>query len=830
MTNCVAGLRASSAAVWFICLASVVVPQVGYGAEARDFADFEKHIRPVLVKHCYACHSEKSEKVKGGLLLDTRAGMLRGGDSGPAVVPGKPQESLLLEALRYEGFEMPPQGRLPDDVVKHFEIWIAGGAADPRDGGAQESKSTIDIEAGRKFWSFQPIRDARPPQPQSAGWVQNDIDRFILVGLEQKGLTPVRDAAPEQLIRRATFDLIGLPPTPEEVREFLNDVAKQSESGEAFEKLVARLLASPRFGERWGRHWLDVARYAESTGGGHNVLFPLAFHYRDWVVDSLNADKPYDQFIREQIAGDLLPADDAARRNHQLAATGFLAVGMKDLRENDTHRFRMAMADEQIDAVGRAFLGLTLACAKCHDHKFDPIPTADYYALAGIFTSSEPMLGARRNRQRNAFAAGVLSKADSSAAIGDAEFAELLKARVEVTYKRLAVRDEQWRILNLKGLKVKEMEKHAEMLGTDPKVRKLRDELKVLEERLAELTERYDAALRQSMMGMRDSNIEDCAIHIRGEDSQLGPTVPRGFPQVLVSGNARPLPSDQSGRLQLAQWIADPAHPLTARVMVNRIWQHLFGAGLVETPDDFGFTGQPPSNPVLLDYLATRFVAHRWSIKKLIAEIMQSRTYQLGAEHDAQAYEIDPANRLLWRANRRRLDSDALFDGVRQTSGDLVYDRPRPTIPLTTNDDRVKSMDLQAWFMPTTRHRTIYQPVLRDHVPDDWKLFDFPDPELVTGARGITTVPTQALHLMNSAFIATQSLKTAERLVAGGGEPRGIIEEAYLRILNRRPQAVEVDDALVFLNKFESGGAKRENAVAALCQSLFASAEFLYLY
>ena len=800
-----------------------------HAAGPQDFRDFEKHIRPVLVEHCYSCHSAKAEKVKGGLLLDTREGIRRGGDSGPAVVPGTPGESLLLGALRYEGFEMPPGGRLPDETVAKFEAWIAAGAPDPRDGVAPEAKPTVDVETGRKFWSFQPLGAAAVPRSTLHGRARNNIDDFLLARVEAEGIQPVADAVPEELIRRATFDLTGLPPTPEEVQAFLLAIEKQSKKGEAFDGLIERLLASPRFGERWGRHWLDVARYAESTGGGHNVLFPVAFRYRNWVIDSLNADKPYDQFVCEQIAGDLLPARDATERNEKLAATGFLAVGMKDLREIDTHRFRMAMADEQIDAVGRAFLGLTLACAKCHDHKFDPIPTTDYYALAGIFTSSEPMLGARRNKQRNSFAAGLLMQAEAPAQFTDADFASLLQTRVDVTYKRLAIRNEQWRILETKGLK-KDTKKYAELFDAEPMVGKLRAELEVLENRLDELRKRHDAAMPYAVMGMRESTPSDCAVHVRGEDTQLGPIVPRGFPQVLVRGKQTPLPADQSGRLQLAQWIADPRHPLTARVMVNRVWQHLFGVGLVETPDDFGYTGQAPSHPELLDYLAHQFIASGWSIKKLIAEIMQSRAYQLSGAHDPQAHELDPANRLLWRANRRRLDSDALFDAIRYVSGDLVLTRPAPLISPMSNDDRVKSMDLKAWFAPSARHRTIYQPVLRDYIPKDWKLFDFPDPELVTGVRNVTTVPTQALHWMNSPFIAAQSRKTAAVVLRENPDDELLARTAYLRILNRLPSPDEATDAKSFLSDFRAAGADQESAAAALCQSLFASAEFVYLH
>ena len=785
---------------------------------AEDFAFFESRIRPVLIEKCYSCHSAEAEKVKGGLLLDTREGIRRGGDTAPAVVPGDVKGSLLVRAIHYEDdLEMPPKERLSPEIVADFEKWIATGAADPRDGTSKVAASTIDIEEGRKHWAFQPIAKPAVPSVKDASWPKTDIDRFILAELEAKGLRPVADATAQEMRRRIAFDLTGLPP----------DAASSTDIPAQIEKL----LDSPRFGERWGRHWLDVARYAESSGSGHNVLFPLAFRYRDWVIDSFNADKPYDQFVREQLAGDLLPAENDAQRDEQLIGTGFLTVGIKDLRENGSHRFRMAMADEQIDATSRAFMGLTLACAKCHDHKFDPIPTRDYYALAGIFTSSEPMLGARRNRQRDPFAAGLLPLSQSPVVFSDKDLATMLRERVDLTYARLKVRDEKWRILTKKKLPVKNVKPEVEeMLMRDPAVKALADKADEQERRYEELRERYDAAMPHTVMGLRDVKPADCAVHIRGEDTQLGEVVPRGFPQVLVTATTKPVNPEQSGRLELAEWIASPQNPLTARVMVNRIWQHLFGAGIVESPDDFGKTGQPPSNPALLDHLAGRFIAHGWSVKKMIAEIMQSHVYQLGMAHDDKSIEVDPANRLQWRMNRRRLDSDAIMDAVRSISGELAMERPVPVIPATENDDRVKSMDLKAWFAPTRHHRTIYQPILRDYVPDEWSLFDFPDPELVTGHRGITTVPTQALFLMNSLFIVEQSAKTARRLEALSSERAEIVRHAHDLILNRKASDEELRDGVEFLQNFSSSSSEAADAVAALCQTLFASAEFRYLY
>jgi hypothetical protein len=649
---------------------------------------------------------------------------------------------------------------------------------------------------------------------QDSSWPHTDIDRFVLAALEAKGLRPVADASDVEMRRRIAFDLTGLPPD-----------AKTSNDRQA---QIAGLLDSPRFGERWARHWLDVARYAESSGSGSNVTFPLAFRYRDWVIDSVNKDKPYDQFIREQIAGDLLSAASDEQRNEQVTGTGFLVVGIKNLNERDQKRFRMAMADEQIDATSRAFLGLTIACAKCHDHKFDPIPTADYYALAGIFLSSEPMLAVRRDRLNDPFATGMISLAGNPVTYTEEDHRTLIRLFAERTKKSLAVRDEKYRLLREQGLPQKSQSAAYIKLDEVPSVQAARQELQECEAQLEVLRERFFAAQRHAVMGIREYKPADCAIHIRGEDSQLGDVVARGFPRVLLTDDQVSVNPEHSGRLELAEWIASPQNPLTARVMVNRVWQHLFGVGLVETADDFGKTGQPPSNPALLDHLASRFIAQGWSVKSLIREIMSSRVYQLGTSHDARAQEIDPGNRLHWRMNRRRLDSDALLDAIRAISGELVLERPAPAYPDAPVDNRTKSMDRKVWLARTAKYRTIYQPVLRDYVPDEWSLFDFPVPELVTGRRSLTTVPTQALFLMNSPFIVEHAKKTAARLRKDSASDEAVVRAAYVQILNREPQEDERREALQFLKGLT--GTDAEAGVAALCQTLFASAEFRNLY
>jgi hypothetical protein len=811
--------------------ANRLFPPLVAGADPPDpkgIEFFEKRIRPVLVTHCYECHSQGAKAVKGNLLLDTREGIRQGGDTGAAVVPGKVAASLLIGALKYDGFEMPPKGKLPDAVIADFEKWIELGAPDPRDGKIVAAKG-IDLAEGRKFWSFQPIKRPVVPAVKNTAWPAADVDRFILAGLEAKGLQPVGDADRSTLVRRLHYDLTGLPPLLTEVE------STPRKDDNDYVPLVDRLLASPQFGERWGRHWLDLARFAESSGGAHNVHFPVAFRYRDYVVNAFNADKPYDQFIREQLAGDLLTAADDTTRNEQLIATGFLAIGVKDLRERELRRFRMGIVEEQVDVTGRTFLGLTLACARCHDHKFDPISTGDYYALAGIFFSSEPLLGAKRNRIAEPFSAGVQPLLGAKQPFTDRDFKAMLQSRLDLTKVSLKLRDERRRVLiDLNLLKAPEA-KQVAVWSETPSVRELEAQRAAKQAEYDALAAAYDGGLQDAAMAMREAKPQDCAVHIRGEDTQLGDVMPRGFPQVLITKDSPQVNRERSGRLELAAWIASPNNPLTARVMVNRIWQHLFGAGLVETPDDFGKTGQPPSNPELLDHLATRFIAEGWSVKKLIREIVLSRTYRLSSDHHPLAEELDPANRLHWRMNRRRLDSDAIVDSLLQLSGVLETSPPPARVPPTPQDDRMKSFPVREWRTPTANHRTVYQPIFRDYVPADWSVFDFPDPELVVGRRNVTTVPTQALFMINSPAAIEAARRIGERVTREVGDDAAKrVSRAYQIILSRLPTQEEVSEGIEFVQQFPLPN-KRQNdshpaAWAAFCQSLLASGEFRYLY
>lgn len=792
--------------------------------DAKAIEFFENKIRPVLAEKCYSCHSVKAGKNKGGLLLDTRESTRQGGDTAAAVVPGDAEKSLLLTAIGYadEDLQMPPKERLPATVLADFAQWIAMGAADPRDG-KPGALTTINIEEGRKHWSFQPITNPPVPEVKDKQWPRTDIDRFILAALEEKGLKPLADASPHDLRRRISFDLTGLPP----------HVSQTSDS----KAQMTSLLASPQFGERWARHWLDIAGYSEASGGLQNVTLPVNYRFRDYVIAAFNKDKPYDQFVREQLAGDLLPAANDAQRNEQLVATGFLSIGTKNTLEMSEHRYIMTIVDEQIDSLGRSLLGLTLACAKCHDHKFDPIPTRDYYALAGILSSSEPLTGASR-RHFGRWSSGLQPLAGQPAGFSDGELATLLNAarnRFAMNSKMTKAKRAAVVAAGKQNAKKEEQEAYAMTL---PDIIAMKADADQLQHTYDTLTVRFNAALPHSASAMRDvPKPADCAIHIRGEESQLGEVVPRGFPAVLTTATTPKVNPQQSGRIELAQWITSPENPLTARVMVNRIWQHLFGAGIVESSDDFGKTGQPPANAALLDHLAQRFIAHRWSVKAMIREIMSSRVYQLSTTHDAAAHEIDPANRLHWRMNRRRLDADAIRDSLLMISGQLVLDPPQPQIHPRGKDTRIKTMDsgsMAKLFGPTDRHRTVYRPIMHEIVPTDLSVFDFPEPELVTGRRSITTVPTQALFMMNSDLVVKHAQKTAQRLLADSSDDQDRVRQAYRLMLAREATEDEITEAIAFISAYPPAAPAEKNkelaAWSAFCQTLFASAEFRYLY
>ena len=931
---------------WLGCLAA---PLTAMGNDRVDVGFFEQKIRPVLVQQCYACHSSQAKNVKGGLRLDTRSGLLEGGDSGPALVPGAPDESLILEALRYDFLEMPPEGKLPDPVVADFERWIAGGAPDPREGPSRPTVAGIDLDAGRQFWAYQPPERHEPPATADEAWPRTDIDRFILDRLEADQLHPVGDADPTVLVRRLYFDLVGLPPTPEEIDAFVADA-----SPSAYAALVDRLLASPQFGERWGRHWLDLARFAESVTLRGLVLKP-AWRYRDYVIEAFNADMPFDQFLREQVAGDLLPADDLDDRRRQLVATAFLNLGNTNLEEQDKNQLRMDVVDEQIDTISKAVLAQTIACARCHDHKFDPIPTRDYYAIAGILRNAkamehsnvsawverplpippeqEALLAAHdkavadveaklKSAKAKALKASKTSKVAGVLAVGDlpgivvddsqarrvgtwqeSQFSgsyigqgylhdqdagkgeksltfqpklpaagsydvwlaystggsrsvdtpvTILSADGETTVKvdmraeppidgrfvalgrfRFEANDQGFVLISNVGTSghvtadavIFLPEKGADRIALsgkptapDPEAEQAAAELRNLEDELKRL--KAEGPVREMTVSvLEEETIEDARVHLRGSVQTLGDEVPRGFLQVATLGETAPLPSSESGRRELADWLAGTRNTLTARVIVNRSWHWLFGAGLVRTTDNFGTTGEIPSHPELLDDLAVRFVEDdAWSIKALVRRIVLSRTYQLATAEDRQARSIDPENRLLWTQNRRRLDAECIRDTMLAVSGDL--DLSMGGSGFNAN------LPADYGFEHTSKRRSVYEPVFRNALPELFEVFDFADPSLVIGVRNVSTVAPQALFLMNHPFALEQARHAADLLLAGPTTNTNTrIDRAYRLTLGRLPSGPERRLARACVE----GSTDPLDAWSTLFQALFASLDFRYL-
>jgi len=861
---------------------------------AEGLAFFEKKIRPVLVENCYKCHSASSEKVKGELLLDTREGIRKGGESGHAVVPKNLDESLLIAAIRYgdEDLEMPPKEKLPDSVIADFEKWIMMGAPDPRDGKAAPFFKP-DWAKSKNHWSFKVPKQPDVPKVKNGDWPRTDVDRFVLAELEEKSLKPVGEADRRTLIRRLYFDLNGLPPTPQEVDSFVKDTDPK-----AYEKLVDRLLASESFGERWGRHWLDVARYAESSGKESNITYPHAWRYRDYVIDSFNADKPYNQFIREQIAGDMMRARDDKHRAELMTATGFLAMGPKSHNEGSRSQFAADLADEQIETMSRSMLGLTIACARCHDHKFDPIPQREYYAIAGIFQSSSTYYGTvetqgnrRSSRLRTLPLETAASKAKPLTAESRARLEKTLadgkkererlsaqakEDRKNDTLEKIAWNKELQQALNaqLKSTRklqvdgnfgsntknalrqfqrLKKLPDHGRVdeatrkaLGVSSfresydsyryfqRTRRVRDRMNVASAQL----NNYDAngTAKPQAMGMRERGSgRGTRLLVLGQARRARQTISRGFVKIVNPDYRVSFSRRSSGRLQLADWLVAPDNPLTSRVMVNRIWHHLFGQGLLKNMDNFGSTGGDPSHPELLDHLALRFTKNGWSVKGMVREIVLSRTYQLASDYDSANYNADPDNRYLWRRSTRRLDAESIRDSMLSASGLLKPERPRGSAVSNAGDRRVssRSQTLRA----TTDHRSVFLPIVRDMISEPLRLFDYAEPSMVTGKRDVTTVPAQALYLMNDSFVTRVADAMARRVIAEQASPDERIKLAYQLAYARPPKADELEKTQLFLNKYIAGTDDnsqrsqyyRDNAMSAFCQALLCSAEFRYL-
>ena len=911
------GAFRASFALRFFALFAATLPWLSPFSSAAELPPeqiefFEANIRPIFAEHCYKCHSVESGKSKGGLQLDSRDALRKGGLTGPAITPGDPEKSLLVEAVRYgnEDLQMPPKdegGQLSAEKIAALEQWIKLGAPDPR--GAAAKSRALDMAAARRHWAFQPVQKSAPPAVKNSRWVQTPVDAFVLAKLEAQGLAPSPPADARTLLRRVTYDLTGLPPTPEDMDAFLKDRAP-----EAYARAVERLLASPRYGERWGRFWLDVARYADTKGylvGGEERRFGFSHTYRDYVIRAFNDDKPFDRFTLEQLAGDRLATDED---KSPLAALGFLTLGRTFLNnQND-------IIDDRIDVVTRGLMGLTVSCARCHDHKFDPIPTADYYALHGVFASSEepkekPLLGTlvespayaeflkkqtdleakvkeRERTEVEKFLSGIREKTGdyllgardaeklpasekldlfagprkltlevlkrwqsflparakqhdpvlapwfALTAIPEQEFAEKagglvrqwrempnpdqplnpsvlaalsptpssLKEVVEAYNRVFASTEKAWRSVsaavggrNVSFTLADEGEEGVHQLlyadGAPTNIpfataaemirRQLNTNTAGLRREIEALNWTEPGAPLRAMALVDRPKPRNSIIFVRGKPENKGPEVPRQFLEILAGESRQPF-ADGSGRLELARAIASPANPLTARVFVNRVWSWHFGAPLVRTPSDFGVRTEAPVQLDLLDWLAGSFVEGGWSVKQLHRAIVLSNTYRQSSDVVAAAASLDPDNQLLHRANRHRLEFEALRDTLLVDSGQLD-----PT-PGGLPDDLAK--------VPFTRRRTVYGYIDRQNLPGMLRMFDYPNPDASSPQRFATTVPQQALFMMNSPFVQEQARHLAARAEVGGHATEADKIRKFYRVLfQRNPDADELRLAAAFL-------------------------------
>jgi len=740
-------------------------------------SQFERSIAPILTERCASCHN--TDKREGGLDVTSRDSLLKGGESGPAVVPRNLEESLLLEMISGDEPLMPKNSkRLTAEQLAEFRRWIEAGADWP-----------TGVKVRAELWSLRPITRTEPPSVKDASWVTTPIDAFVLRRLEDKGLNHAPPADRVALIRRATFDLHGLPPTPQEVDDFVADASQ-----EAFAKVIDRLLKSPRYGERWGRHWLDLASYADSHGFELDYARPNAWRYRDYVIQAFNDDTPYDKFLQDQLAGDVLHAEDP----NAVIATGFLSAGPWDysgyvtaLQGTAASRMTRSMdLDNMLTTVMTTSVGLTVGCARCHDHKFDPIPQKDYYSLQAVFA------GVRRGDR--------ICRGTATAE----QTRRMEQIRLDLHKKRIGV---------------------AEIDALTPETRtqetaqnrvKLSEEIAALESEYAKLpeVELTYAVLSESPPEMHVLNRGDT----ESPGDQVSPaalSAIRGLSGKLTDADA----SEGTRRVALARWLTDPANPLTSRVMVNRLWHYHFGRGIVGTPGDFGFNGERPSHPELLDWLASEFQKRAWSIKQMHRLIMLSSTYQQSSQQDAKAAAVDADNRLLWRMNRRRLSAEEVHDSILAVSGKLdlamggpAYQPFRYQFRKSPVYDYYDTAD-----RPERWRRSVYSFIVRSAPNPFMDVFDFPVPSACTPARMATTTALQSLSLLNDPFVTQQSEHFAARLTdIHADDSRGQITTAYRLALGREPSAEELVLAEQFVKKHD---------LFRFCRALFNANEFLYV-
>jgi hypothetical protein len=916
---------------------------IALGQTPAQIEYFEKNVRPVLVASCQPCHNAKTKS--SGLDLSSSAGFIAGGAGGTLIARDQPESSHILKAIGYEdSLKMPPMGKLKPEQIESLTNWVKMGAPWP---GADMAAAVVPASPKKEFtqeqkgfWAFQPVVAPAVPKVKETGWVRTPVDAFILAKLEEKGLNPAPAAQKTALLRRATFDVTGLPPTEREIQEFLAD-----NSPKAFEKVVDRLLASPRYGERWGRHWLDVARYADSTGNDEDHRYPYAWRYRDYVISVFNNDMPYDQFVREQIAGDLLPPAAGEKINARgMVATGFLALGAKALAQVDKKKMLYDVWDEQVDVTSRAFLGLTMACARCHDHKFDPILTKDYYSMVGMFASTrsfeKPNQGVASLLYRPIVPDDEYKKYQAyQAKIGlvNLEADELIDAeeqqRAEKASKQVAAYMMAARMVYANGATIADaakdqqldkavVKKWIKMLTTPPEKGDttepfLNEWQMAPREKVTEVAEayqkRYQEALAQHYKNVAKTHVDTRKklesgdpvkenINPEGKDNfynavfakngpfalpkkdrekacteitkirvlalrdkakelkQLGPTepdmadvvtedkpveqkvllrgdynspgedAPRAVPAILVKAEPAPAEFHGSGRLETANWIANPKNPLTARVMVNRLWMWHFGEGIVGTPDNFGKMGARPTHPELLDYLAAKFVEGGWSVKNIQRMIMLSNVYQMSADAAPKTMAADPENALISRFNRQRLDVEEIRDSMLAIDGTLD-ETMGGTLQTGFGTDGENSSGRLSLNPETVKRRTVYLPLRRSNLPTLLNLYDFGDATTVNGKRALTNVAPQALFMMNSEFVTERAKTVAQGLLEDLSlTDRQRLERIFVKVLDRIPEAEEIDAAFTYMTRYRE---KFQSDSAAAWQSflhiLLTSNEFIYV-
>ena len=789
--------------LFFMTLLIVYADNLAVADPSNDDVEFfEARIRPLLVRRCLGCHG--GEKTQGGLRVDSRQALMEGGESGPAMMPGQPDASLLMKAVRYQdaALQMPPEGTLPSEEIDLLEQWIHRGAS----WGVKTDPSAVSLDANH--WSFLPLAAVESPADPS-GWGTNPVDGFIRRRLDQQGLSPVPLASPQTLMRRVYFDLVGLPPAWHEVEAFVENY-----SWETYRQLIDRLLESPQYGERWGRHWLDLARYADTQGGSVDCPIPQAHLYRDYVIDSFSADKPYDEFIREQIAGDLMDSEGPPEKvRERLIATGYIGLSLRN--GIFKHYHPELIIEDTIDTIGRSILGMTIRCARCHDHKIEPITTVDYYRLYGIFSSSRyPFSGSELPQ----FSAG-----ESVPYVHPEDWAQVpLQQRQAIEELRLRIKQEVSQHPAQQELR----EKKARLAGDFARYREIRSQgefdaglrtsIDDQDVRIREVIAKLDSSSRglwnelkkmelqagvTRLYAMRDENPHDEYVQVGGDPFDVGTLVPRGIPERLSKGTQLRIPDGQSGRLELAEWLTSPDNPLTPRVAVNYVWQFHFGQGIVATADDFGLGGALPTHPELLDWLANDFVAHGWSIKHLHRRIMLSSTYRLSSLLDARSVEIDPANRWHWRCERRRLDAESIRDGMMQIAGTLNRSRPGGH-PFPAEESWQFSQHGPFKAIYESPYRSVYLMTQRIQRHPFLALFDGPDTNRTTAQRKVSSKALQALYLQNSSFVHAQAHALAEKLVQSTSDSEERIQQAIQRAWSRAPTEKEIQDSLQYLKQF----------------------------